>query len=185
MIKNVVIINGNHKNQSNRLNPYLLELKENLNETGVSCSYHSLVEKKISQCIGCWDCWWKTPGICRFQDDEEEILRDMIHSELVIFASPLIMGMYSSLLKKFHDRAIPLVHPYIKVVQGECHHKKRYPVYPEMGIIYEKNDATDEEVENTGFIFNRIAINLHSKVVFFNSVEQKNPKEISHEISHF
>ena len=185
MVRNVVIVNGNSAGADNELNPYLLELKSNLFESGISCRYHSLKEKNISQCIGCWDCWWKTPGICRFIDDEAEILKDMIHSDLVVFASPLIMGMYSSLLKKFHDRAIPIVHPYIDIVQGECHHLKRYDEYPKIGVIYEKNDASEEEIDNTKFIFDRIAINLHSEVKFFYSVNEKNPNEINDEINRF
>lgn len=111
-------------------------------------------------------------------------MKDMINSGLVIFASPLIMGMYSALLKKFHDRAIPLVHPYMEIVNNECHHMKRYPVYPRMGVLVDEKDASTEEIDNTKFIFSRIAINLHSEVKFFYSIQQKNPKGISHEISH-
>ena len=123
-------------------------------------------------------------GLCRFADDTGEILKDMINSGLVIFASPLIMGMYSALLKKFHDRAIPLVHPYMEIVNNECHHMKRYPVYSRMGVLVDEKDASTEEIDNTKFIFSRIAINLHSEVKFFYSIQQKNPKGISHEISH-
>jgi multimeric flavodoxin WrbA len=108
----------------------------------------------------------------------------MINSDLVIFASPLIMGMYSALLKKFHDRAIPLVHPYIEIIYNEFHHRKRYPVYPRMGVLVDVKDASSEEIDNTKFIFSRIAINMHSEVKFFYSIQQKNPKEIGYEISH-
>jgi hypothetical protein len=53
-----------------------------------------------------------------------------------------------------------------------------------MGVLIDEKDASSEEIDNTKFIFSRIAINLHSEVKFFYSIQQKNPKDISYEISH-
>jgi predicted transcriptional regulator len=183
MNRQIVVLNGNPESGENELNQFLTEVVQQLKNEDLKVVYHELSEKNIRQCVGCWDCWWKTPGLCRFADDTAEILKDMINSGLVIFASPLLMGMYSALLKKFHDRAIPLVHPYIEIINNECHHRKRYPEYPVMGVLVDKKDATPEEIDNTKFIFSRIAINLHSEVKFFYSIQQKNPKELSYEIS--
>jgi len=184
MIRKIVLINGNPEKGKNPLNKFQQELARILKQEGFSVDYHVLSEKEVKLCIGCWDCWWKTPGICRHKDDAQELLKEIINSDLVIYSSSLIMGMYSSLLKKFHDRTIPLVHPYIEIREGECHHKKRYPNYPKMGVIIEEGDSTKEEIENVQHIFDRIAINFHSEVKFFESVNQKSAKEISHAISH-
>ncbi|MEN8118064.1 MAG: flavodoxin family protein [Bacteroidota bacterium] len=185
MIQKIAIINGNPDLTKNNLNTYLSDLEQGFGKNGTSVVTHTLSEKEIRHCIGCFDCWWKTPGICRFSDDSDKMLSDIINSDLVIFASPLIMGMYSALLKRFHDRMIPLIHPYIEIVNGECHHRKRYPVYPKVGVLLENNDATPKEFENTRFIFDRIAINMHSEVKFFYSIQQRSPKEINNEISNF
>ena len=184
MIRKIVIVNGNPDSGKNRLNTFLLDTKKQLTKNGFSIVSHSLSEKEIKSCVGCWDCWWKTPGICRHKDDAPQILNDIINSDLVIYASPMIMGMYSALLKRFHDRTIPLVHPYIEIREGENHHKKRYPNYPQMGVILDNGDSSKEEIENTKYIFDRIAINFHSEVKLFYSIDEKNPKEISHAISH-
>jgi len=184
MIQKIVIINGNPLSGENNLNNFIQEINEKLSGKGFEIESFSLSGKNIKQCVGCFDCWWKTPGLCRFNDDSREILKSVINSNMVIYASPMIMGMYSALLKKFHDRTIPLVHPYIKMKGGECHHLKRYPKYPEMGILIEPNDATPEEIELTKRIFHRIKLNFHSEVRFFYSIYNILPKKLADEISH-
>lgn len=184
MIRKIVLINGNPEKGKNPLNQFQKELKKLLEAEGFSVDYEALTEKEIKSCVGCWDCWWKTPGVCRHKDDVPELLKKLINADLIIYASPLIMGMYSGLLKAFHDRIIPLVHPYIEIREGECHHQKRYPDYPKMGVLIEERDSTKEEIENVQHIFDRIAINFHSEVIIFASANQKSAKDISHAISH-
>jgi multimeric flavodoxin WrbA len=183
MIKKVIIINGDPK-KSSLFSNYLTEIQCLLNKKDFEVTLVNLSEKNIKQCIGCWDCWWKTPGLCRFNDDAPEILKQTIQSDLVIYASPLIMGMYSALLKKLHDRTIPLVHPYIEIIEGECHHRKRYPRYPKMGILLDKRNETPEAIEINREIFQRISLNFHSEVKFFNLINEKDAKTTADEISH-
>jgi multimeric flavodoxin WrbA len=185
MSKKIVIVNGSPAHIKTQLSPFLKKLREQASLQAIQVSYFTLHEKDIRSCIGCWDCWWKTPGLCRHTDDMSVVLKAIINSDLIIYASPLIIGMYSALLKKFHDRTVPLVHPYVEIKNGENHHKKRYPKYPKMGVIIDENDASQEEISNVKYIFNRIAINFHSEVQFFYSVQQANEKTVSHEISHF
>ena len=183
MIRKITIVDGNPNFEQNPLNSFLDELTTELNENNFEVDLFCLQEREIKQCVGCFNCWWKTPGECRFDDDATEVLKSVINCDLVIYSSPMILGMYSALLKKFHDRTIPLVHPYIEIIQGECHHKKRYPDYPKMGVILEPNDSTSEEIEITRKIFNRIALNFHSEVRFFYLLNQIQPKKITDEIS--
>jgi multimeric flavodoxin WrbA len=44
-------------------------------------------------------------------DEIQEISRTTINSDVVLFASPLVMGFVTALRKKNMDRMIPLVHP--------------------------------------------------------------------------
>ncbi len=102
---------------------------------------------------------------------------------MVIYASPMSMGFYSSLLKRFHDRTIPLVHPYIEIIGGECHHKKRYPNYPKLGFIFDSEDSTSHEINVVKEITNRVALNFHSEVKLFCLLTQLSEKEAFNEIS--
>jgi multimeric flavodoxin WrbA len=134
---------------------------------------YSIKDMTINQCIGCFGCWVKKPGKCVLKDDMDQILKSVINSDLVIFASPLLMGMTTSVLKKATDRLIPLIHPYITLVDGECHHRKRYEQYPYIGVIYQA-DAEDEaeDIEGCHEIYKRLAINFHSHVKFFSPLDE-------------
>ncbi len=127
----------------------------------------NLRNMNINYCIGCWDCWVKTPGICKIKDDMSQILKAVINSDLVIFLSPLNMGFISSEMKKIQERIIPLVLPNIDIVEDEFHHKKRYDKYPKLGLIMLREmDTTDEDIQINTDIFNRFALNFRTDVLF-------------------
>ena len=72
-------------------------------------------------------------------------------------------GFTSSTLKKITDRFVGLLHPYIKLKNGECHHLKRYDKYPDFGLVLKKEADTDtEDIEIINDIYDRFAINFHS-----------------------
>ena len=134
--------------------------------------YYFLDEMDLDFCRGCWTCWWKTPGECVLKDDAEQIFRSVINSDFIIFASPLIGGFISSSLKKITDRLVVLLHPYIKIIEGETHHRKIYNSYPHFGIILKKEkDTDDEDIEIVTAIYDRLALNFHSKQQYLTVID--------------
>jgi len=121
-----------------------------------------LRDMDIRYCTGCWTCWVKTPGLCAHKDDMPEIYREVMAADLFIFLSPLSLGFINALTKKTCDRLIPLVHPYLELVDGEMHHKKRYEKYPEMGFMLVEPEKSDEDYDNIHEVFRRLAINLRT-----------------------
>ncbi|PIX24556.1 MAG: hypothetical protein COZ69_05815, partial [Deltaproteobacteria bacterium CG_4_8_14_3_um_filter_45_9] len=85
----------------------------------------------------------------------------------VLFASPVIMGFTSALLKKTHEKLLPLVHPYLEFVQTEVRHLARYEKYPLMALLLEKGNDTDEEdIKIISDIYRRDAINFKTQFCF-------------------
>jgi multimeric flavodoxin WrbA len=126
-----------------------------------------LAEKKITECTGCFSCWLRTPGLCIFNDDHAYFLKSFIKSDLVLFASPLIMGFPSALLKTAIDRFIPTALPYIELADGECRHPLRYGNSPAFALLYEPELDTDEEdLRVVTTVFERFARNAHTEFVF-------------------
>ncbi|MFX1571913.1 MAG: flavodoxin family protein [Promethearchaeota archaeon] len=80
----------------------------------------------IAACQGCFDCWLNTPGECRIDDYGRETTNKMVHSNLIIYITPITFGGYSSELKKVLDRFIPILLPFLTKRKGETHHKFRY-----------------------------------------------------------
>jgi hypothetical protein len=154
-------------------------------ELGKLCSTEvfRLRELDIKYCCGCWDCWVKTPGVCRYEDDMPQILRRMINSDLCIWVSPLRMGFVSALTKKAMDRIIPLVHPYIGVFEGEFHHLKRYSSYPKLGLILlGDTELSPESHEIVTGVYRRLGINSKGELLF-SLLTDGSLKEVEHAIS--
>jgi len=124
-------------------------------------------DMNIYYCCGCLDCWVKTPGVCRHNDDMPQVLSSVINSDLCIFVSPLRMGFVTAQMKKATDKIIPLVHPYIGVFDGEFHHLKRYKRYPKLGLmIVDSNGEETESHEIVTQVYKRLAINLKTTLTF-------------------
>jgi len=166
----ILIVNGSPAAGS--LDGRLHELKALLGEEGHTLSELDLRDLKYSPCRGCFSCWVRHPGTCIFRDDGDVLCREVINSEMVILASPLILGYPSALVKNALDRIIPLMHPYLEGVDNEAHHMKRYDSYPALGLILKKESDTDgEDLEIVEDIFRRAAINLRSTMKFFLTTE--------------
>lgn len=103
-------------------------------------------ETEIKDCIGCWSCWWKTPGKCALIDQACNLYKDYIHSDEVVLLFDTANGFIDGKGKTFLDRAIQLFLPYIKLRNGECVHLARYGKYPAMNFYFDKNGLSMEEV---------------------------------------
>jgi hypothetical protein len=114
--------------------------------------------------MGCFGCWIKTPGVCVIDDAGRDIARRMIHSDVVVYLTPLMFGGYSSELKKAIDRSIPNISPLFRLMKREVHHAKRYPRNPRLaGIGICSNGPVDPDEEDLfETLVGRNAINLHA-----------------------
>jgi multimeric flavodoxin WrbA len=123
----------------------------------------SLGDQFIKACIGCWSCWLKTPGRCAMKDQMTEIYPDYVNSEAVILLMDTAQGFISHQAKAFIDRTIPLYHPYIEMVDCECHHVARYERYPDMVFYFDTEGLSNlEEQVIEDYLF-RTAYHFKSK----------------------
>lgn len=118
---------------------------------------------KIKACIGCWSCWVKTPGVCICKDAMAEIYPDYVNADKVTLLMDTAQGFINHSAKAFIDRTIPHYHPYIEIVDGECHHKARYARYPEMHFYYDDQHVTAEESQVIEDYLYRTAYHFQSK----------------------
>jgi multimeric flavodoxin WrbA len=122
----------------------------------------TLRDEQIAPCIGCFECWTKTPGLCRIKDAGRDVARSVIQSDLTIFLTPITFGGYASELKKALDRIICLISPFFTQIDGEVHHHARYARYPRLlgvGVLPAPQPA-QEQIFHT--LIERNAINLHA-----------------------
>ena len=126
--------------------------------------YQALGSAAIKACIGCWSCWVKTPGRCAYKDAMAESYSDYVNSDKVILLMDTAQGFINHCAKAFVDRTIPHYHPYIEIVDGECHHKARYERYPELHFYFDDQDLKQEEAQIIEDYLYRTAYHFQSKV---------------------
>jgi len=179
----ITILNGNPNTDNVKFDNYLKGLSGLLESNEHTVTVLQLREIDVRYCIGCFDCWVKTPGECKVADGSRHMCREYINSDLVLFASPITMGFTSALLKKAHEKLLPLLLPYLELVQNECHHVSRYQKYPLMGLLLEKSKGTDEEdVKIITDIYKRDAINFKTSFCFTKLTDDP-VEEVANEIN--
>ncbi len=168
----ITILNGNPNRSS--FDDYLDNLKKSLENTNHQVTQLDLRELSLKYCIGCFDCWTKTPGMCDADKASQEMDRAIINSDFTLWAAPLKMGFPSAMLKMALDKHLPLIHPYMVVDQNEAHHLKRYENYPRVGLLVEQeSDTDDRDLQIIKDIFSRTALNLKSKLDFMATTDIK------------
>ena len=136
--------------------------------------YFTLKDMNINYCIGCWDCWVKTPGICRLKDDHKLVLKSLINSQHVLFISNVRTGFITSTLKKTLDRIIPCVLPYIREFNNESHHYPRYKNTAKFHVLLMEDILTSEtEINLIEDYFNRLSLNFYTDVISFTTYIKK------------
>jgi len=100
----ITILNGNPDPDNQKFDDYLNNLIKFLELSDNSVVDFKLREMKIRHCRGCFSCWVKTPGQCIYKDDSHDICREYINSDFILFASPLVMGFTSAVLKIAMDK---------------------------------------------------------------------------------
>jgi hypothetical protein len=92
-----------------------------------------------------------------------ESYSDYVNSDKVILLMDTAQGFINHCAKAFIDRTIPHYHPYIEIVDGECHHKARYERYPELHFYYDDKDLNQEEAQVIEDYLYRTAYHFQSK----------------------
>ncbi len=142
-----LILDGTKSNNDESTKIFNLMLEE-LNILNWEVISIALEDINIGYCTGCFGCWVQTPGECVIKDYEENVVKDMVHSDLIIYLTPVMFGGYSSILKKALDRQIGRVLPYFTKIDGEVHHSKRYDKQQSLisiGLL-DKPDSEKEEI---------------------------------------
>ena len=121
-----------------------------------------LEEKKLAHCIGCFDCWLKTPGLCFIKDDWQAIARDIIQADTLVILTPVLFGCPGSLAKRMIDRFLPFIQPYFGNYHGETHHVPRYARFPRLVGIGVQPRSDPESAELFALTIGRNALNYHT-----------------------
>ncbi|MFL0198632.1 NAD(P)H-dependent oxidoreductase [Clostridium sp. WILCCON 0269] len=136
------------------------ELINKLKDSTYSYKHYNVKDAEIKQCIGCFNCWLKTPGICIFNDVTRHICKNEVNSDVYIILSEVKYGGASPQIKRVLDRSICKILPFFKCINGELHHAPRYEKYPEYIYVGYGSDISIDEEETFRKLSQANAINF-------------------------
>lgn len=119
----------------------------------------NLSELKISNCIGCFGCWTKTPGKCVIRDDAVKVYPKIAESRKILYISRVKYGSYDTVMKTMLERALPIQQAFIRLLNGETHHIQR-AVVPKRATIIGYGSISEEEQEIFTQLVARNAANM-------------------------
>src|SRR6516162_709335 len=112
--KKIVVLDG-CGNPDQDLAPVLDELLDVLARDGSQTETLHLRELKFAHCLGCFNCWLKTPGMCVENDAGRRIAKAVIQSDTAVFFTPVTFGGYAPGLKKAIDRLVQIASPFFAI----------------------------------------------------------------------
>lgn len=155
---NVLILDGSHAND-----PQAVKITDALRKQLPDSETIILREQRIGNCAGDFFCWVRNPGMCNINDDNRIIAAKVMHSDLIIYLTPVTFGGYSSQLKRMVDHQIQNISPFFTSLHGEIHHQKRYRKYPNL-LAIGWMDAPNPQAEAIfRQLVHRNAINMYAK----------------------
>ena len=92
-------------------------------------------DMKIAHCMGCNQCWLKTPGICAIKDDYEKIIKKLVETENLWIVSDTRFGFLDYKGKRVMDRIMPMLNMTVGFRDGWMRHKLRYHAL-NIGLLY-------------------------------------------------
>ena len=95
-------------------------------------------DMKIAHCMGCNQCWLKTPGICAIKDDYESVLMKLVQADNLWLISDTHFGFLDHKGKRMMDRIMPMLNMYIGFRDGWMRHELRYHAL-NIGLLYKGN----------------------------------------------
>jgi multimeric flavodoxin WrbA len=113
-----------HKDKGNTaliLNSFL----DGMKEAGASVDLYYNSDLKINPCQGDFDCWIKTPGKCRQNDDMKWLDPKIGQADIIVFASPVYCDGVTGPMKNLMDRTVQEILPIIEIRDNHTRHPLR------------------------------------------------------------
>src|SRR6266498_2309731 len=153
-----LILNGSHSND-----PQAINITNALLQHLPDAETVILRDQKIGNCAGDFFCWVRNPGMCNINDDNRIIAEKIIHSDLLIYLTPVTFGGYAAELKRMVDHQIQNISPFFANIHGEIHHERRYKKYPDLLVIGWMDESNEHAETIFRHLVKRNAINMYAE----------------------
>ncbi|MCX7920494.1 MAG: flavodoxin family protein [Clostridia bacterium] len=123
----VLAFNGSPRMKRSNTEKILTPFLDGIRSAGAEVELVYLRRLKIQPCTGCFNCWFRTPGICAIKDDIQNLREKLLEADIVIFATPVYLFSSSGYMKILMERLLfPLTMPEFLLVNDRVYHPIRY-----------------------------------------------------------
>jgi multimeric flavodoxin WrbA len=164
----IVVLNGSPKAEQSNTHIMVKAFTEGATEAGAEVENIFLAKHAIQPCVGCFKCWFTTPGHCFLTDDAEAIVDRVATANLLVFATPLYFDNISGTLKNFMDRMVMKACPTIEIdANNEARHilKNKDGQGLKIAVISNCGFPEQSQFQVLRLYFQRVARNMHAEVI--------------------
>ena len=98
---------------------------EGASQAGAEVERHYVTDLDIKGCLGCFSCWWVTPGRCSQRDDMDWLLPKIAGADVLYLGTPIYHYNIVHYLQRLRERTLPLAMPEMYIEEGDTHHPAR------------------------------------------------------------
>ena len=101
-------------------------------KAGAEVEKHHIVDLDIKGCLGCFTCWWKTPGKCVHRDDMDWILPKISDADILLFGTPIYGRNVTNYMQRLVERTFSFTLPDMQIRDGVTIHPSRTRRFPHL-----------------------------------------------------
>lgn len=142
----VLAVNSSPRSERQSKTQLMLDpLIQGMREAGAEVEVVYLRNKTVKNCIGCFSCWTKTPGVCILDDEmTNELFPKWLAADLVVYATPIYHYTLNATMKAFLERTLPALEPFFEEQDGHMYHPQRQK--PPAAVMLSVASFSQEEV---------------------------------------
>lgn len=160
----ILFVNGSSRHSKGTTYKLIDMLKTGMERESAQVSIIDIVFEHLNPCSACYQCW-ETENGCIYDDRMAEILKEMLESDLIVFATPLYMNNISALMKIFMERTMPLCRKEFRIGKdGIFQHEVRYKIPPIM-LICSCGLPEKEHLEVVSMYYEKMADSWNTELV--------------------
>ncbi|GBU28231.1 hypothetical protein R84B8_01789 [Treponema sp. R8-4-B8] len=123
--------------------------EQDFSQLGIIKDEYIVINANVTSapCVGCYNCWIKTPGTCKINDNLKYSGSLLGNSEETVLISQNCYGGYSEHVKKVLDRSISGSTPFFTYRSRKVRHVKRYNVERKRLTVILYGDFLESEIK--------------------------------------
>lgn len=135
VVMKILIFNASPRKERGTTDILLNTFIEGASESDAEITKHYVVDLNINGCLGCFTCWWKTPGKCVHRDDMDWILPEIADADVLVFGTPIYGSNVTHYLWRLIERTFTFSMPEMHIgEEGETRHPSRQRKIPK-GVL--------------------------------------------------